>query len=273
MSKKTESGVVAREGYEAYTGLRALERAGHCKNLHGHVHEVMFCDKFNVNPENIIQSKHAALSPSATDTLHDVLVTKDGNIVGGFQLKDTASPGGIRKTIEQVNSGKYSHTTMVGTSETASQIAGKTTQQVKSSGISSETTHRIANKALGQMPSMSALGAATRSGGVAGAAFGAGIEAVSSFVDVCNGKKKVEDAVVDVGAAAVKGGVTGAGSAAAGAVASGATGAAITAAASTGVGSAVIAAAPAAVVAAAPLAVGFGVACVVGSFISSFFDD
>lgn len=274
MSKKTQGGVTAKEGYEAYTGLRALERAGHCKNLHGHVHELMFCDKFNLNPENILQGKQAILTGSNTSPVHDVVVMKGGHFSGGFQLKDAASPGGISKTLKQINSGKYSRTTLVGTEETASRLAGKTAQEIHSSGISSETTTRIAAKALGKMPSASALGSVARNGGMAGAGLGAGLEAVSSFVDVCNGKKKLDEAVADVGVAAVKGGLTGAGSAVAGSFASGMTGTAVGALASTGVGTAIAAtSAGAAVIAAAPVVVGLGAVCAVGSFISSLFDD
>ena len=268
MGKGTQSGIAAKEGYEAYTGLRALERAGHCKNLHGHVHELMFCDKFNVNPQNILQGKQAMLTRSATAPVHDVVIVKDGHFAGGFQLKDTVSESGINKTLRQINSGKYNRTTLIGTEETAGKLAGKTAREVHSSGISSETTTRIADKALGRMPSISALGSAARSGGLAGAAIGAGVEAVSSIVDVCNGRKKFEDAVVDVGSAAAKGGLTGAGSAVAGSFVSGVTGSAVSALASTGIGTAVAGtAAGATALAAAPLVIGFGAAFAVGSFI------
>lgn len=273
MSKRTQTGIATREGYEAYTGFRALERAGQCKNLHGHVHELMFCDKFNVNPQNILQGKQAMLTRSATAPVHDVVVMKDGHFAGGFQLKDTVSESGITKTLKQINSGKYNKTTLVGTEETAGKLAGRTTREVHSSGISSETTKRIADKALGRMPSASALGSVARSGGLAGAAIGAGIEAVSSLVDVYNGRKNFEDAVVDVGAATAKGGLTGAGSAIAGSVASGATGVAVSALASTSIGTAIAGtAAGATAIAAAPVVIGLGIAVVAGSLISSLWD-
>ena len=239
MSKKYQQGIMAKEGYEGYTGLRALERAGHCNNLNGHVHEIMFCDKFNITPKNILDGKRAMLTSSNTAPVHDVVVMKNGHFKGGFQLKDTASTSGINKTLHQIRNGKYHNTTVVGTQETDAKLAGKTAQKVHSSGISSETTKRIANKALGKMPTLSGLGAAARSGGMAGAAIGAGIEAFSSIADVYNGKKNVEDAVIDVGVAAAKGGISGAGSAAAGSLAAGATGAAVSSFAATGIGSAI----------------------------------
>ena len=273
MSKRNEGNatVCAREGYEAATALRALNRAGKCPQLKGHVHEIMFCDKFNVNPSNIMQGNHAALTKSATAQMKDVVITRGGKVIGHAQLKDTISNAGVRKTIEQINGGHYGQTAVYGTEETVAKIAGKVTQKVHSSGISSETTSRIAQKALGAMPSASALASVAKSGGAMGAAVGAGFEAVSSLVDVANGKKSFGDAALDVGGAAVKGGVSG------GAAAAGLTGSALTAAAGTAAGSAALAAiggtaAGAAAVAFAPVVVGFGAACAVGSFISDLFD-
>ena len=267
------NGAMLNEAYEAATALRALERAGANPQLKGIVHEIMFCDKYNANPWNFIQGNHAALTQSTTAQMRDVVMTNGGKVVGHAQLKDTISPSGIRKTIDQINGGHYGKTTIYGTDETTRQVAGKVTQRVRSSGISSNTTSRIADKALGRMPTMSALGAAARSGGAAGAAIGAGIEAISSIGDVIDGRKDFGDAVIDVGGAAVKGGITGAGSAMAGSAAAGLAGSAVSAAVATGAGSAIAGTAiGAAAVAAAPVAVGIAAACVVGSFISSIFD-
>lgn len=261
--------VVVKEGYEAGVALRALDRAGHCPQLKGHVHEIMFCDKYNANPANIVQGNHATLTKSATAQMKDVVMTNNGRVVGHAQLKDTISSSGLRKTAEQIKGGHYSKTSVFGTEETATKLAGKVPQKVHSSGISSKTTSRIADKALGKMPSVSAIGNAARSGGMVGAAVGAGIEAISSIGDVIDGKKSVGDAAVDVGAAAVKGGITGAAASAA----AGAAGSAISAVAATGLGTAAAGTAiGAAAIAAAPAVVAFGAACAVGGFISSLFD-
>ena len=265
--------VVAKEGYEAVTAARALERAGRCPQLKGVVHEIMFCDKYNANPTNILQGNHAALTKSTTARMRDVVMTNDGRVVGHAQLKDTVSPSGVRKTVEQIKSGHYNKTTVIGTDETARQVAGKVRQPVRSSGISTETTSRIADKALGNMPSLGALGAAAKSGGVAGAAVGAAVEALSSVGDVLDGKKSVGDALIDVGGAAAKGGITGAASAGAGAAAAGVAGTAVAAAAETAVGAAIAGtAAGATAIAFAPVAVGFLAAGAVGSFVSWLFD-
>lgn len=89
------------------------------------------------------------------------------------------------------------------------------------------------------MPSLSALGSAAKSGGIVGAAVGAGIELISSAVDVHKGDKTVGDAAVDVAKAGAKGGVVGASSAVVSGVAAGAAGTAIGALTATGVGSAI----------------------------------
>lgn len=267
------AGAVVKEGYEAHVALEALERAGHCQQLKGHVHEILFCEKFNVNPLNIMQGQRAELSASATDTVMDVVIKKAGEIVDSAQLKDTISRSGVRKTVSQIKSGKYSQTTVIGTEETVKEVAGKVTQEVKSSGISTETTSRIADKALGKLPSLSSIGSAVKAGGIAGAAVGAGIEAIISAVDVVKGRKNLRDAACDVAKAGAKGGVVGAGAAAVSGVVAGATGSAVGALTATGIGGAIAATGAGAVaLTAAPVVVGFGAACVVGSAISGLID-
>ena len=267
------AGSVAKEGYEARVALQALERAGKCPNLHGHVHELMFCDKYNFNPEHFLSGEHAQLTKSATATMKDVLMTKGGKVIGHAQLKDTSSLSGAAKTVRQMNAGHYSKTRVFGTEETFTKVVGKTHQPIHSSGISSETTSRIASKALGKMPTLGMVQTAAKSGGIAGAAFGAGIEAISSGIDYLDGKKDFDDVVIDVGAAAVKGGVTGAGSAAAGSIAAGLAGSAISTAAATSAGTAIASTTiGAATIIAGPVIIGAVTTVVVGSIISSFFD-
>ena len=229
------TGAIIKEGYEARVALQALERAGKCPNLHGHVHELMFCDKYNFNPKHFLNGEHAQLTKSATAKMKDVIMTKGNKIIGHAQLKDTSSLSGAAKTARQMNAGHYSKTRVFGTEETFAKVAGKTHQQMHSTGISSETTSRIAGKALGNMPTLGMVKSAAKSGGIAGAAFGAGIEAISSGMDYLDGKKELDDVVIDVGAAAIKGGVTGAGSAAAGSLAAGLAGSAISTVAATSI--------------------------------------
>ena len=217
------TGSMANEAYEASVAARALARAGANPQLKGVAHELMFCDKFNFDPTHFLRGEHASLTKSATAQMKDIIMKNaQGRVIGHAQLKDTVSASGVGKTVRQIIEGHYDKTAVYGTKETAAKVTealaktGKVTQKIRSSGISSETTSRIADKALGRMPTTAALGAAARSGGVAGAAFGVGIEAVSSISDVLDGRKSVGDAAVDIAGAGVKGGITGAASGAAG---------------------------------------------------------
>lgn len=272
-------GSLGNEAYDASVIARAIDRAGQCPQLKGHVHEIMFCDKYNL--ANALKGNSAHLTKSTTATMKDVIAqNSDGQIVMHGQLKDTISNSGIRKTANQIIKGKYNKTTVYGTEETAQEVnrvldaAGKTNQRVQSSGISSKTTSRIANKGLGKMPTLANLGNAARSGGIAGAAISGGMEAVTSIYDVVNGKKEWDDAVVDVVGATAKGGITGAGSAVASSLAAGATGTVVTAVASTSIGGAIAGTAGGALLlGAAPVVASIGAAFLVGSAITSFFEE
>lgn len=268
MGKKAEKRVLnLREAYDVKVGGEALQRAGKCKQLKGIVHEVLYKDKYNANPKNILAGRTAHLTKSNTAQCKDIVITQNGKVVGHRQLKDVVSKGGIKKLAKQINSGKYKNTKVLGTEETVKKLAGKTKQSVESSGISTETTTRIANKALGKIPTIHNIHVAGKAGGIAGATIGAGVEAISNVADVIDGKKSVEDAMIDVAAAGARGGVTGYASAAAGSVAAGATGSLIAAS-----GIAATSTIGAACVLGAPLVVGFAASCAVGSLVSDLFD-
>lgn len=275
--RMASAGIVGREGYEASVGLRAVERAGACPQVKGIVHEIVFCDKYNINPENIINGNHAQLTKCPTAHMKDVVMMNGGKIVGHAQLKDTISASGVKKTADQIINGHYGKTHVYGTEETAQKVAeklaGKTKQTIDSSGISSSTTERIADKALGKMPSTASLSNAAVSGGIAGAAIGIGLETASSTIDVLKGKKEMGAAALDIAAAGIKGGVVGTASTVAGPVAAGATGLAVTAFQGTVVGSAIAATGiGGAVLVAAPAVVAVGAAVAVGSVVSNCVD-
>ena len=267
--------------YEASVGMRALNRAGYCPQLKGHVNEIMYCDKYNLNPGNILNGRHMDLTKSTTAHMKDVIAKNSaGKVVGHAQLKDTISNAGVRKTVQQIESGHYSKTRVIGTEETAAKVNKVLEkhgfkQRVESSGISSKTTSRIADKTLGKMPTISTVFSAARAGGVTGAAVGAGMEAISSIGDLLEGDKSAGEAAVDVAVAGVKGGVTGAVSGAIGSAAAGVTGSAITAATTaTTVGSAVAGTAVgAAAIAAAPVVAAVAAPMVVFGLLGSLFDD
>lgn len=266
--------------YEASVGMRALNRAGQNPQIKGIVHEIVYCDKYNLNLGNILNGRHMDLTKSTTAHMKDVIAKNSaGKVVGHAQLKDTISNAGVRKTVQQINSGHYSKTRVIGTEETAAKVNKVlekcgVKQRVESSGISSKTTSRIADKTLGKMPTISTVSSAARAGGVTGAAVGAGMEAISSIGDLLEGDKSAGEAAVDVAVAGVKGGVTGAVSGAIGSAAAGATGSAIAAATTTTVGSAVAGTAVgAAAIAAAPVVAAVAAPMVVFGLLGSLFDD
>ena len=266
--------------YEASVGMRALNRAGQNPQMKGVAHEIMCCDKYNLNPGNILNGRHMDLTKSTTAHMKDVIAKNSaGKVVGHAQLKDTISNAGVRKTVQQIKSGHYSKTRVIGTEETAAKVNKVlekcgVKQRVESSGISSKTTSRIADKTLGKMPTISTLPSAAKAGGVTGAAVGAGMEAISSIGDWLEGDKSAGEAAADVAVAGVKGGVTGAVSGVIGSAAAGATGSAIAAATATTVGSAVAGTAVgAAAIAAAPVVAAVAAPMVVFGLLGSLFDD
>ncbi len=266
--------------YDASVGVRALNRGGQNPQLKGIVHEIMYCDRYNMTPSNLMQGRHMDLTKSTTARMKDV-IAKDsaGKVASHAQLKDTISNAGARKTAQQIAEGHYGKTRVLGTPETAAKTnrlleRSGVKQRVESSGISSRDTARIADKARGKMPTASTLGSAAKSGGMAGAAVGAGLEALSSFGDWLDGEKSAGEAAVDVAVAGVKGGVTGAVSGVIGSAAAGATGSAVAAATATTVGSAVAGTAVgAAAIAAAPVVAAVAAPLVVFELFDCLFDD
>lgn len=75
---------------------------------------------------------------------------------------------------------------------------------------------------------------AARNGGAAGAAIGGGVALIKGIHDLHQGRKDTADVIIDIGAASIKGGVTGAGSSAAAVGAGAATAAGLSAIGATG---------------------------------------
>lgn len=258
----TVSYIGGKEAYEGKVALEALKRAGCNQNLKGIVHEVMIKDGHNINPLNAIKGSKAVFTESTTAVRDDILMKQAGKVAGRIQAKDT--PGSILETVNKVKSGQYHQAKLFGTKETvkgynsyvtkcAKEGTVKITKEMKSSGISSETTKNIANKALGKMPTTKGLTMVAKKAGIAGVLIAAGVEAVSSAGDVANGRITKGQYVGSIAKTGAIGGV----SASAGSVASTVvTGAVATVAAST---------APAWV----PIAAGVGAAVLVGSAVHS----
>jgi len=241
----------AREIYEGKAVLEAVKRAGKNKNLHGHVHEILIKDGINLNPRNLVTGTRAALTKSPTAKTVDIVVSRGAKTVGRLQAKDTASS--IAHTAKQISGGQYRSAALVGTKETkkaydATKAAAGAAKTMKSSGISSNDTTRMASKVLGKAPTARSLAGVAKTSGAVGAVLSAGVEAVSSYKDYKNGSLTGGQYATRVAKEGVGGGLSAAG----GAVAASAASAAVAGA---------IATAPAWV----PLAVGTAVALGVGA--------
>jgi len=235
MSNNSGTGTACvREVYEAKAGLEAAARVGRNQNLKGVVHEVIARDVYNADPHRLIDGTKAVLSKSTTAVRDDILLMKNGTVVGRWQLKDTAKS--INTTVKQVKEGHYVGTVLKGTKETAQAYGQaveraasngvKVTQKMSSTGISSQDTARIATKTLGNSAgklTSACVGKAAVTSGVSGAAVSAGIEVISSGVKLAKGEIDGGEFVGNVAKETVGGGLAAAGgSAAATAVATGA---------------------------------------------------
>jgi len=269
------------QAYEAKVGAEAAARAGKCKNLHGHVQEVLLKDLHNVS-----HLSHASLTRSTVATAKDIVISKGGKVVGSMQVKDTSSVSGAIDTIKKIAGGQYDNTRIVASPETVStirkiangsgsnaELAKKALRRIKSSGISSDYTKSISDKVLGKTPTAATLKAGATVGAEFGACVGAAVEAVSSIKGVMDGSKELGEAAADVAKAGVKGAVTGAAASVVSSAAAAATAHAIGAATATTVGAGLASTAVGgALIAAAPVAVPLAAAVVVGSWIGSIFD-
>lgn len=47
---KVNTAIQAKDVYEGKVALKTVNRAGHCPNPNGHVHEILYKDAFNANP-------------------------------------------------------------------------------------------------------------------------------------------------------------------------------------------------------------------------------
>lgn len=216
----------ANEVYEGTVGVRAFERAGNCPNLKGVVHEVMFADKLNADPTNIASGTKAVLAKSTTAVRDDVILKEGGKVVGRYQLKDT--PASISKTVQQVKSGHYQGTNLVGTDETVAAYSKavansakkgtEITQKMSSSGISSSDTSRIAAKTIGSSASKLTFKSVAKVAGVSGATgavLSGAIEAISAGKELAEGDIDGEEFVGRVAIESVGGGLSAAGASAA----------------------------------------------------------
>lgn len=227
------TGAVSSVAYEAHVITDIAGRAGAAtpNGAKGIVFESLFKDKLNF--KNLFNGLKTQFTKSSTAPQVDLVsMTDSGKVAARYQCKD--APNSVSKVLNQVKSGKYQQAQMVGTSETAAAYNAEAAKNgisktMTDSGISTKTTTRIADKALGNVSSVSNLANfAAKAGGI-GAAVEGGICLVESI-------SRGDDAYTMIGhvtAGAGKGFVTGSVAAVAGEVATaavvsaGASGAAI----------------------------------------------
>ncbi len=174
-----------RIGYEQSIIERMAGRAGAAveNGAKGIVHEIMYTDKLNCS-DLLNKGVKTSLTKSSTAPQVDVVTTNDGKVTARYQLKDTANS--IDNTIKQVKSGKYNQAQLIGTTETAEAFNAKAASQgiskvMKSSGISSKTTSRIAEKALNNVPSATRLAKTAAKGAGIGAVIDGAVAAGESI--------------------------------------------------------------------------------------------
>ena len=159
---------IIREGYEASVVSRMTGRAGAYspKGSAGNALEIMANDKSNLGnlfkPDTVTR-----LTKSSTATQVDAVTTKAGKVVERIQYKDTVSPAGVQKTLNQVKAGKYQQAQLRGTIEAtekynAAAKASGVSKTMKSTGISPNATQRVGDKFTKQPLKIGGLGDAVK---------------------------------------------------------------------------------------------------------------
>lgn len=180
---------VTREVYESSVVSRMAGRAGAYspKGAPGNALEIMANDKCNLG--NILKPDTVTkLTKSSTATQVDAVTMKAGQVVERIQYKDTVSPSGVTKTINQVKSGKYQQAQLRGTIEAAEKYnaaakAEGVTKTMKSTGISHNTTQRVGDKFTKQPLKASCLGDAMKSSALASVGLTAAVEVGKSIAN------------------------------------------------------------------------------------------
>lgn len=186
-----QGGVEAKTAYESTVIARAMQRASANPHLKGHIQEILVQDSRNVR--NLFNGARTELTKSTTASTVDLVTTKGGKVIERIQVKDVTSQSGINKLVKQCADGKCRSAKLVGAEETtqafhkAAEKAG-ISKRMTSSGVSTKDTTSLAQRAgaTGSGSLGSAIGQAARSGGVAGAGIGAGVETVRGIYGLHN---------------------------------------------------------------------------------------
>jgi hypothetical protein len=264
--------IISKHGYEQSVITRAMGRAGHNPHLKGHIHEILVKDARNARNLLTMNGASTELTKSTTAGTVDLVTSKAGKVIERIQVKDVSSRSGIDKLVKQCADGKYRSAKLVGSEESA-QMFNKAAEKagiskrMTSTGVSSKSTESLAQRggATGSGTLGSAISQAAKTGGVMGAAFGAGFETVKGVIDLANGDADVVEVGGRVIKASAKGGASGAAAGAAATAAGAGAAATVSALGMTGL-------AATAVTVAAPLAVAVGVGYVASEIFDWLFD-
>ena len=214
MTNKNEGkkiGVGAEAGREAYEysvvkRMKGRAGSGSPKGAPGNALEILAND--NENLSHIFESDTVTrLTKSSTAKQVDAVTVRANKVIERFQYKDTVSPAGTQKTLNQVKSGKYRQVQLRGTNEATEMYnsaarAKGVSKRMESTGISHKTTQRIGDKCTNQPVKLASLEDAVK--GSAAIAFGV-TAAIEIGKSVANGDTVGECAghVVSKGAESV----------------------------------------------------------------------
>ena len=180
---------VGRELHEESVVTRMKGRAGAYSpnGAPGIATEFMANDRCNVKnmfkPDTVTK-----LTKSSTAPQVDAVTLKAGTVVERIQYKDTVSPSGVQKTLNQVKAGKYQQAQLRGTVEAAEKYnaaakASGVSKTMQSTGISHNTTQRVGDKFTGQPIKSASLVDAMKSSAAFAAGTTVGVEVLKSVVN------------------------------------------------------------------------------------------
>lgn len=180
---------ITREAYEASVVKRMAGRAGAYspKGAAGNALEIMANDRNNL--KNIMKPDTVTkLTKSSTATQVDAVTTKAGKVIERIQYKDTVSPAGVQKTLNQVKSGKYQQAQLRGTIEAAEKYnavakANGVSKTMQSTGISHNATQRVGDKFTNQPLKVAGLGDAVKGSASVAVGLTAAIEVGKSIAN------------------------------------------------------------------------------------------
>lgn len=185
----------------------AVDRAGHCKNIKGHIFELLQVKKLNQDPANILRNRHARLTKSPTSIRDDIVMEESGKIIKRFQCKDTTSVSGVSDTVKRIENGQYQRTNVVGTEESSRLINDSlkkkninTRTEVQNSGISSKTTELLACQANGANPlnHLDLIADHAGKSAIGGAVVGGGVSAIINGTKLVKGQLEADEAITNV---------------------------------------------------------------------------